>query len=77
MLTTRTATSGGLWLVVSLSGILTLSDSLIGALRKAHEISGRTASFFDAPSAIVLVGTDERIDAYGIMALWRHLGWST
>jgi len=52
------ATAGsGIWLVLSVTGILAYSDSLFGALRRAYELSARTTSFWEAPSAIQKVGS--------------------
>jgi hypothetical protein len=71
----QAATNGGIWLVQSLTGSLAYSSSLLGALRQAYEISGRTCSWLDAPSAITKLGSDERLGAEEIMACWRNLGW--
>ena len=65
----------GLWFVCGVSGQLSLCNSLLAALRKAYELSGKTTSPFDAPSALVRVKTNERLDAHQIMALWRKLEW--
>lgn len=65
----------GLWLVWGLTGPLSLCNSLLSALQRAYELSGKTTSPWNAPSALVRVGTDERLDAHQIMALWRELGW--
>lgn len=71
----QVAAKGDIWLVRSFTRILALSDSLLGALQHAYEISARTASFAEAPSAIVSVGSDQRLGAEEIIAWWRHLGW--
>ena len=65
----------GLWFVRTLSGAFALCSSGPSALRKAYERSGQTHSPFDAPNALVRVGTDDRLDAEQIMAEWRNLGW--
>jgi hypothetical protein len=59
--------------VLSLTNILDRSDCLLGALRLAYELSARTASFWEAPSAIV--GPDQDLGAEEIVASWRRLGW--
>ena len=64
-----------LWFVCAVSGPLSLCNSMLDALRKAYELSEKTTSPFDAPSALVRVGTNERLDAHQIMALWRQLEW--
>jgi hypothetical protein len=68
---------GDVWLVLSLTAFLALSDSFIGALRQAYQLSVRTSSPWDAPSALVLIGSDRRIDAEEIVRWWRRLGWMT
>ncbi len=65
--------SPGPWFVWSLSGPLSLCNCLRDALRKAHDLSGKTSSLFHAPSALIRVGTNERLDAHQIVALWREL----
>ena len=65
----------GLWLVCAILGRpLSVCNSLMAALLKAHEISSKAASQWDeAPSVLVHVGTDERLDAHQIMEHWRKL----
>ena len=65
----------GFWFVCGVTGPLALCNSLLSALRKVYELSGKTTSPWNAPSALVQVGTDERLDAHQIMALWRELEW--
>jgi|GraSoi2013_100cm_1033763.scaffolds.fasta_scaffold74679_1 hypothetical protein len=69
------ATAGsGIWLVLSVTGILAYSDSLFGALRRAYELSARTTSFWEAPSAIQKVGSDPQyLSAEDILSWWRQL----
>jgi hypothetical protein len=70
------AVKGDIWLVQSLTCFVACSDSFLSALRQAYAISARTASWAEAPNAIVKVGSDQRIGAEEIVAWWRHLGWS-
>src|SRR6516225_1859432 len=58
---------GGIWLVLSLAGPLAFSISLLGALRRAYEMSACTGSFWQAPSAIQKVGSDEYLSARDIV----------
>ncbi len=66
-----------MWVVHSLSGLLAIAPSLDAALRRAHELSARTASLLEAPSRLVRVGTDEVMDAFAIHAAWRAMGLLT
>jgi len=68
--------TSGLWLVCASFGRqLSLCNSLLSALLKAHELSRKAASRCDEwPSTLVKVGSDERLDAHKIMECWRELG---
>ena len=66
----------GMWTLYSMFGTpLSLCQSLRRALQKAYELSGATESLYDAPSVLVRAGTNDRIDAYEILALWQKLQW--
>jgi hypothetical protein len=65
----------GPWLVLGISGPLSMCSSLHTSLKKAYELSSATASPWHAPNSLVRVGTNERLDAHAIMAAWRELGW--
>jgi hypothetical protein len=65
----------GPWLVTTLSGAFAVCTSGLNALRAAYERSGHLQSAFEAPNAIVRVGTDERVSAEEMLAEWRNLGW--
>ena len=68
---------GDLWLVRNAVGWpLGAYFGLAAALRAARRFSMACEGLFDAraPSSLTRVGTDERIDARGIVDLWNRLG---
>jgi len=66
----------GLWVVIDVFGrLLAGPATLLDALHRAFEISAQTASLSHAPSQLINVGADDRIEAEGIVSLWRQLGW--
>jgi hypothetical protein len=69
------AVKDDLYILCSLSGPLIQAESCLDALRKAINLSAKTESPFDAPSYILRLGTNEKLDAYGIAATWDALGW--
>jgi len=64
-----------LWFVCAVFGRpLSLCNSLLSALLKAYELSGKTTAELDEwPSTLVQLGTDKRLDAHQIMEHWREL----
>lgn len=62
-------------IVWTLSGPNNLAQSKEDALRKAYELSSKTSSWLDAPSFITCVATNEKFDAYSIVAEWDARGW--
>jgi hypothetical protein len=65
----------GLHMIFSGGGGYYLVHSRIDALRRAWELSARSTSFADAPMSIWCAATDERLDAYAIVAEWDARGW--
>jgi hypothetical protein len=58
----------GIWMVAGSRGAL--RPSMVAALKAAHELWARGERIV----AILRVGTDDRLDADGIIAGWRELG---
>lgn len=71
-----TDTDFGLHVIFSGSGGYCLAPSRSSALLRAWELSAQATSFADAPASIWCAGTDERLDAYAIVAEWDGRGWS-
>jgi hypothetical protein len=66
----------GHWLVVNWLGHPIAGPAkFVAALWHALDLSAKTASVFDAPAGLAMIGSDERVDAYATMWLWRELGW--
>jgi hypothetical protein len=64
-----------LHMIFSGRGGYCLAPSRTDALRQAWELSAQAPSFADAPMSIWCAATDERLDAYAIVAEWDARGW--
>jgi hypothetical protein len=64
-----------LHMIFSGGGGYCLAPSRTDALRQAWELSAQATSFADAPMSIWCAATDERLDAYAIVAEWDARCW--
>jgi hypothetical protein len=64
-----------LCVIFSGGGGYCLAPSRTAALLKAHDLSARATTLADSPMSIWCASTDERLDAYAIVAEWDARGW--